>query len=67
MSRIFASGGALMSKQAQILFALSLVSMSFALREQKRLDESKRRFAALFPDDAATLVIDVDVDVEVTQ
>jgi hypothetical protein len=49
-----------MSKQAQVLFALSLVSMSFALREQRRLDEAKRRFAALFPDDAAALVIDVE-------
>jgi hypothetical protein len=60
MSRIFASGGALMSKQAHVLFALSLVSLSFALREQRRLDEAKRRFAQTFPDDAVTLVIDVE-------
>jgi hypothetical protein len=61
MSRIFAFGGALMSKQAQVLFALSLVSLSFALREQRRLDEAKRRFAQTFPEDAAALVIDTEV------
>lgn len=50
-----------MSKQAQVLFALSLVSISYALREQRRLDEAKRRFAQTFPDDAANLVVDVEV------
>ena len=50
-----------MSKQAQVLFALSLVSMSYALREQRRLDEAKRRFAQTFPDDAASLVIEAEV------
>jgi hypothetical protein len=50
-----------MSKQAQLLVALSLVSLSFALREQRRLDDAKRKFAQTFPEDAATLVIDVEV------
>ena len=50
-----------MSKQSQVLFALSLVSLSFALREQRRLDEAKRRFAQTFPDDAAALVIETEV------
>lgn len=50
-----------MSKQVQLLVALSLVSLSFALREQRRLEEAKRRFAQTFPDDAAALMIDVEV------
>jgi hypothetical protein len=50
-----------MSKQAQVLFALSIVSLSFALREQRRLDDAKRKFAQTFPEDAATLVIDIEV------
>ena len=50
-----------MSKQAQLFAALSLVSLSFALREQRRLDDAKRKFAQVFPDNAASLVITVEV------
>ncbi len=46
-----------MSKQQMIIVALSLVSASFALRDRKALDDARAKFAATFPDDAASLVV----------
>ena len=47
-----------MSKQEMVLWSLSLVAASFALRERAELDASRARFEATFPDDAAMLVVD---------
>ena len=47
-----------MSEQQLILWSLSLVAASFALRERAELDAARARFDATFPDDAASLVVD---------
>lgn len=47
-----------MSKQELVLWSLSLVAASFALRERAELDAARARFEATFPDDAAMLVVD---------
>lgn len=55
-----------MSKQEMMLWSLSLVAASFAIRcrtlpehsEDAALDDARKTFAATFPDDAATLIVD---------
>ena len=47
-----------MSKQEMIIVAVSLVAASFALRDRKTLDDARAKFAATFPDDEASLVVD---------
>lgn len=47
-----------MSKQEMMLWFLSFVTASFALRERAELDAARARFEATFPDDAAMLVVD---------
>jgi len=55
-----------MSKQEMMLWSLSLVAASFAIRcrtlpersDASALDAARETFAATFPDDAALLVVD---------
>jgi hypothetical protein len=47
-----------MSKQQLLAWTMSLVAISFALRERDELDAARARFDATFPDDAALLVVD---------
>lgn len=47
-----------MSKQEMMLWTMSLVAASFALRERAELDAALARFEATFPEDAASLVVD---------
>lgn len=48
-----------MSIDANTFWMLSILAAAFATREQRRLDDAKRKFAQTFPNDAAALVIEV--------
>jgi hypothetical protein len=47
-----------MPKQQLLVWTMSLVAASFALRERATLDAAVETFSATFPDDAALLVVD---------
>lgn len=53
-----------MSNNKQIvLLVLSLVSASYIAHERRRTEEAMEFFAANFPDDAASLVVDTQAEV----